>query len=137
MQKSKFFFLNLAVGCLLVISLLIGGQVVLRNFFISSIPDYIQIAEIFVALTILFPLINLHTEHLRISFFFNQFSQKTKFFLDLFSIIIVFLLPLQHGNYNEFKFSLVKISNVAYWQQKKLTKKTVMIENRSKKNFVF
>ena len=93
MQKSKFFFLNLAVGCLLVISLLIGGQVVLRNFFISSIPDYIQIAEIFVALTILFPLINLHTEHLRISFFFNQFSQKTKFFFwdfDLFSIITVF-----------------------------------------------
>lgn len=72
--------------------MLIGGQVVLRNFFISSIPDYIQIAEIFVALTILFPLINLHTEHLRISFFFNQFSQKTKFFLDLFSIITVFFV---------------------------------------------
>ncbi len=93
-MKSSHFFLNFAAACLLVITLLIGVQVFLRNFFLSSIPDYIQIAEIFIALTIFFPLIGLHSEHIRINFFFDKFSQKTKRKIDLFSMFTVLLISI-------------------------------------------
>ena len=62
MQKK---ILNFTVVCLLIITILISGQVFLRNFFFSSIPDYIQITEIFIALTIIFPLATLHSEHIK------------------------------------------------------------------------
>ena len=67
---------------------------VLRNFFVSSIPDYIQIAEVFIALTILFPLVNLHSEHIRIKFFFDKLPQKTKKKINFFSMFIVFFISL-------------------------------------------
>ena len=97
MQHCKNYFLNFAIICLLIITLLISGQVFLRNFYISSIPDYIQITEILIAFTILFPLANLHSEHLKIHFFLNRLSQKTNKKIDLFSIFLVFLTSIFIG----------------------------------------
>ncbi len=94
MQICEKFFLNFTVVCLLIVTILISGQVFLRNFFFSSIPDYIQIAEIFIALTILFPLATLHSEHLRICFFFDKFSPQTKKRIDLFSMHVILLISI-------------------------------------------
>ena len=65
-----------------------------KNFCNLYVPDYIQITEIFIALTIIFPLATLHSEHIRISFFFDKFSPQTKKIIDLFSMHIILLISI-------------------------------------------
>ena len=86
------FFLILASGLLVLLAGLINLQVLIRNFFASSIIDYIQIAESLVVLLIILPLITAHSKHLKISFFFDKFNVTQKSKIEFFARLVALLL---------------------------------------------
>lgn len=106
-------FLYLSIFSLLLVTLLITLQVIVRNFFVWSIPDAIIIFENLAVIILLFPLAAIRHHQIRVSFFYRKIVYKN--FIHIlgycFSLFIGFILLIaswknfwsawQVGSYHE------------------------------------